>query len=348
MIYAEQITLKNKQRWNKLLKQSLYPSYRQSIEYENSKEINNRSVTSNIFNKNGEDIAGVHYSIKYSRFLKTADILSGFVFKYEPTKELLEYIINHFIEFAKANHATYIRINPWLPQIIKDKKTDYPLLFNDLLKQKKIEILKEGRHTYWIDLSKDEDEILKLMKKQTRYEVKQALKSEIFVEIFDKPHIKYINEFWEQYKFLGRYKGFNMYNENDFKHELYSLLDAGLAYLYILYYKNRTINFSFASNFGISSYMHGAINYDFKKIEGCPSPGQFAQWKMITTSKKNNAKFYDLGFCPGSVPQKEHPSYKIWRFKYGFGGDHVQFLPIYGMAIQPLRGRMFKFIKYKK
>ncbi|MCD4677608.1 MAG: peptidoglycan bridge formation glycyltransferase FemA/FemB family protein, partial [Desulfobacula sp.] len=91
-----------------------------------------------------------------------------------------------------------------------------------------------------------------------------------------------------------------------------------------------------------------AMNPEFKKLEGCPPPGSIAQWAMIKAMKAQGMKIYDMGFCPGHVPLKEHPHYQIWRFKYGFGGDHVEFLPTYGIIMQPIKGKVFHYLKYKK
>jgi len=69
---------------------------------------------------------------------------------------------------------------------------------------------------------------------------------------------------------------------------------------------------------------------------------------MITEMKKRGAIKYDLGFCPGPVPIKTHPSYNIWRFKYGFNGDHILLMPTYGKVLSPLRGHIFQYLRYKK
>ena len=63
--------------------------------------------------------------------------------------------------------------------------------------------------------------------------------------------------------------------------------------------------------------------------------------------KNNGVGIYDMGFCPGPVPVLNHPAYNIWRFKYGFGGDHVEFLPTYGKVLDQIKGRAFKLIKNK-
>lgn len=346
---AEIIRVKDKARWNELLYSSLYPSYRQSFEYERSKTIHGREVTTFVFSLNNKDIAGVHYSIKKSKYnlLITADILTGFVFKETPTKKLLEDLLNHFTSFAKKNNASFLHFSPWLPDTIRQQKTEFYSIFNSVLSENGWEIANKGKHTYWIDLLKGKDELLKQMKRQTRYDVRQGIKSEIKTEVYSEINDEHIEDFWQHYKLLGERKQFSMYTEQSFKNEVATLVNSGAANLFVAKFNNTTVNYSVASNFGVASYLHGAINPNFKALKGCPSPGPLAQWEMISYVKQKDATIYDMGFCPGPVPDKSHPSYQIWRFKYGFGGYHVQFLPTYGKIINPVRGRIFRYLKYK-
>ena len=344
---AEKIYPDDEERWNRLLLHSLYPSFRQSISYEYSKQSGGREVATYIFMKDDCDVAGVHYSVKQygPGLFIVADILSGFVFKNEPDVILLEYLVTHFIDFSRSKGADYIRIYTWLPRIIAGDQTKYEALFNNILFPKGFKAIGEGRHTYWINLSKSEDELLRNMKRQTRYDVKKGLKSSIINSKYLSPENDIINEFWILYKTIAENKGFNMYSEEKFKRETISLMNAGMAVLFVETYNEDKINFSLASNFGIASYLHGAVDLRFKKYRDCPSPGHLAQWKMITEMKSRGARIYDMGFCPGPVPVTDHPAYDIWRFKYGFGGDHVEFLPMYENKRKPLKVKIYELIK---
>ncbi len=87
------ITPQDEQRWNKLLFNAINASYRQSIPFEYAKMDNGREIETFIFNYNGQDIAGVHYSIKRSLggFISTANILSGFISREKPKQEFLAF-----------------------------------------------------------------------------------------------------------------------------------------------------------------------------------------------------------------------------------------------------------------
>ncbi len=349
MLLKDTITIQNpdKERWADLLLDSLYPGFRQNYAYVIQRNQKSRTTYPFIFNQDGEDVAGVMYSLASSKFglLSTADIVPGFVFRNEPSKKLIMLMVEHFLRWAEEQKADYARIHPWLPANIANKETGYYQLFQEVLSHFGFEVIKEGRHTYWLDLTLSEEALLSKMTRKTRYEVKQGLKSGILFTHNDKPDAGLIEQFWDFYKLLAQNKGFSNYPEQKFKSEIHALLETGIAVLFVASYQNTIVNFSIASNFGIASYLHGTINPEFKHLEGCPSPGQVAQWTMIAEMKKRGALKYDMGFCPGAVPLSSHPAYNIWRFKYGFGGDHVQFLPVYGKVLHPLKGRIFKFLR---
>jgi len=349
-INAQVISINDEERWNDLLFNSLYPSYIRNLSFEYSQQFNDREIVSYIFSKDNEDIAAVNYSIKRSwgNLISISDILSGFAFKNQPTEELLGFLVDHYINWAKSNRLSYIRISPWLPKTIAGKETEYVRLFNRIFFDKGFSNIRGGRHTYWIDLTLSEEELFKKMNSQTKRNIQKGLKSDIFIEEYNNLNNELLELFWSLYDNLGNNKGFDTLNKPRFEYEVLSLMKSGLATLFVLRFKGEIINIALASNFGVATYYHGALNPEYKKIENCPSPGHFSQWHIIKYMKSKGLKIYDMAFCPGPSPIKDHPQIGIWQFKYGFGGNHVEFMPIYGKVLDPISGSIFKIIKYRK
>ena len=346
---SEQISINNKERWNHLLYQSLMPSYRQAYDY-NYIYTPNKTSQTYIFHTEGNDLAGTHFSIKTfaGGFIKIAELSSGIIWKDTPGPELLEFILRFFTKKAKAEGACLFTYSPWLAYSMADEIQPLALPHLEKMNSLGFKKLAKSRHTYWIDLAYSENEILEKMKGKTRYDIKRGTLSEIQISNVDIPDKNLINTFWKLYSFLGASKGFRILSEKKFKAEVFTLLKSKLASLFIAKFQNEIINISLASKTGIASYLHGAINPEFKKMDGCPPPGHLVQWHMMKTMKDAELRIYDMGFCPGPVPVESHPAYKIWRFKYGFGGMPVEFLPIYGKIIQPLSGRLIQYLKYRK
>jgi lipid II:glycine glycyltransferase (peptidoglycan interpeptide bridge formation enzyme) len=349
-IQVKQITIKEETRWNDLISNAVNGSFRQSFPFEYAQELNGREITTFIFEKEGVDIAGVHYSIKgsYNNFITIADILSGFVFREEPNQELLAFLIEHFICWAKKRQASYIRINSWLPKKIAGKETYYHNFFGEEMDSFGFSNILSGRHTYWIDLCLSEDELLKRLKPTTRNKVRKGEKSELLVEKYDYLDERLIELFWSLYGRLGKLKGFHTLNRDRFELEIVSVVNHGLANSFFTWFKGHVVNVTVVGNFGQSNYYYGAMDPGFKDLAECPSPGPYTQWEIIKAMKTKGVEIYDMGFCPGPIPIKEDPRYTIWRYKYDFGGDHVEFMPTFGKVLKPIRGRLFQYIRYKK
>lgn len=337
-------------RWNDLLFSAINGSYRQSIPFEYTQKLNGREIETFVFSKNGRDIAGVHYALKKSKknLINVADVLSGFVFAHEPDEILLSFLVNHFYEWAKSNGASYARINPWMPLSHSGNQTQYSSLFTNEMSRFGFRPINKGKHTYWIDLLENDEKILSKMQPQVRNKIRKGERSGLVMEKYERIDSDLIKTFWSLYDSLGRIKGFHTISRERFDMEIVSMVNHNLANLFFTKFNDTIINVAIASNFGEASYYYGAINPDFKSLKDCPSPGPFSQWFMIQTMKSKKLKVYDLGFCPGPVPQKEHPNYTVWKYKYDFGGDHIEFLPTYGKIIKPIRGGLFYFKRYGK
>jgi|WetSurMetagenome_2_1015567.scaffolds.fasta_scaffold00034_53 lipid II:glycine glycyltransferase (peptidoglycan interpeptide bridge formation enzyme) len=348
MTEAFRIFPENKDEWNQLLFNSINCSYIASLEYAYTKTYRGKIIESFLFRDNGKVVAGAHYSVRrsYINLISVADVQSGYIFRDTPDEGLLDFLADHFEAWARSANASYVRIYPGLHLTAGDNKNITAGIFDVLLRKKGYKIIEQGQHTYWLDLTKTEDELLKNMKRQTRYEIVHAKDLQLTVSRHDEPSEEAFEAFWKLYNTLGQEKGFGTLEKGQFREEIFSLMGAGFANLFMLLYNDRVINIAFASNLGRASYMYGAMDPQFKQIPGCPSPGQFAQWEMIRYMKSRDVKIYDLGYCPGPVPYQGHPQYSIWRFKYGFGGDHVQFLPVYGKILKPLRGKLFHLLRY--
>lgn len=348
-IAFSQLSLNDEERWKKIYSKSINPFYKAAFQHKSIKQSSGRESTCFVFHKNDEDVAGVHYSLKSIKgLICSADIRSGIICNENFDKTVLGFIIEHFIDWARQKGACFATIDPTIPILVDGMKKDYSIWIDQMFKEREFRVLSNGRHSYWVDLTLPEEQLLKRMKRQTRYEIKRGLKSDIEIIPIDKPKNDIIDRFWKLYSALGHKKRFATMSEKKFKNEVILLIQNNLAVLFVAYYSGIIINISLCSKTPISSYMLGAMNPDFKTLNDCPSPGQLVQWYMMNYMKNNGAHIYDLGFCPGPVPDPKHKAYHVWRFKYGFGGDHVQFMPTYGKVLKPIRGKLYEMVRYRR
>lgn len=344
------LTEKDENRWNNLLNSAFNASYRASLAFQFSKYFSKGGIQVYIFHINDQDIAGALYTLKNdpSGLVKTADIQSGLLFRNEKDVKYFSAILDHFISWAKGNKASYIRLNTWLPKTIDGQLSHNYLQLERIIADFGFNNIAEGKHTYWIDLQLEENELLSKIHRSNRKLIRRGLRSDFKVDVVKKPNQELLNSFWDMYSNLSSSKGFKSLEKKSFFSKVENLFDKGQAYLFVTSYCDEIANITMTSNFGIAAGMYGAINPGFKKIDNYPSPGPLSVWTIITTFKKKGLKIYDMGFCPGRVPIKGHPNYNVWFFKYSFGGTHVQFMPTYGKVLQPVKGRLFQYWKYKK
>lgn len=338
-------TLSDEIRWNTLLSKSEGYNYTSNFNYSHTCQPVGRTVESFIFLREGEEFSGAHYSYKKSvaGLISVSDIKSGIIFKSQPEPETYSEIIEHYLSWAKDRNVSFARINSWIPIKIDNNSISYSEKIDSLFIKYGFFKTAVAKHTYWIDITQPEHQLLKNMKRQTRYDARQGDKHGLIFEQYNTPDEFVLNQFVMLYSNLGNKKEFDIIDGERFKKEIAFLLSAKLATIFVAKYEGTIVNISIAANYGQSQYLYGAINPEFKKLNGCPSPGPVAQWEMIKEMKRKGFTIYDMGFCPGPIPYSEHPKYSIWRFKYGFGGKPVEYLPVYGKVIQPLRGRLFYF-----
>lgn len=337
-------------RWSNLLQQSRHSSYRNDVSYYATRDNEEKTVSSFIFSENNKDVAGVNYLLKRSclNLITVSDLVGGVLFREEPEPEIYSQIIDHYLTWADSNRVDFARVSSWLPKKIDGREIDSTLAIEAILKRIGFNQTAPPKHTYWLDLSISETGLLSRMNPKTRYGIKQAIRYGLETVVYEKPEDSIIDLFWENYSMIGRRKNFRMYPESKLKNEIASLLDNGLASLFVTVCKGRHVNYAISSKLMIASYLHGAIYPYYRSIEGCPSPGQFAQWEMIRRSKENGSSIFDLGFCPGPIPDPDHPKYLIWRFKAGFGGMPVMFLPVFGKSLSTNKGRLFLLLNRRQ
>lgn len=347
---AIEISKNDELRWNELLLNSINGSYRQSFPFEYAQELNNREVKTYIFQRNGIDMAGANYSIKgaYKNLITIADMLSGFVFREQPDHDFLVFLIEHFINWAKSKNISYIRLNPWLVKSIAGVSNQFSEFFDSTMLSFGFKNIEQGRNTYWIDLTKDEDIILNTTNKKARQNIRRAKLNGMEIEIYNNPNDDLLEWFWDLYVSRSNQKNIPVIKKNYMLCQVSNLMKSGLAKLYFAKFEEKMINVSLVSTFGQAASLHSGMNPEVNANKSIPSPGHFLRWGIIQDLKKIGNTIHDMGFCPGPVPIESHPQYGIWHFKYSFGGDHVEFLPTYGKALNPLMGKLFQYYKYKK
>ncbi len=187
------------------------------------------------------------------------------------------------------------------------------------------------RWSFWLDLSKSEDELLAGMKQKTRYNTRLAEKKGVKV-VEDNSEAAF-NEYWalteETTKRQGFYAHTRRYHELMFK----TLVPAGIAHLFKAVYQDKTLVtwIVFILN-GILYYPYGASTREEREVFA----SNLMMWKVIKFGKSNGCQLFDMWGSPGPAPKPSDPWAGFHRFKEGYGAKLVEFVGTFDLVINPL------------
>ena len=281
-------------------------------------EILGEKVITEDYNNNGHALMIVR-DAKRGRYL---EIPCGPLIDWKNKKSAKE-IFEKISETAKKEKCVFVRIRP---QLIKDTETMQ--LLKDLgLKIAPMHLAAE--HTVIIDLRKTEDELLADMRRQTRYEVRRALKQGIIVEKDNSEEI--FKEFRKIQASTAKRQGFVPPN-------LKTLLAEREAFgNQIAIYTAKTsegkpIAYGMIIKDGKEGDYYEAASTELNR----KMPGAYALlWQAMRDLKADGYERFNLwGIAPPGQPNHRYAG--VTTFKTGFGGKVVEYVPAHDMVINKI------------
>jgi len=212
------------------------------------------------------------------------------------------------------------------PNVIANEKNSRPEVWKNLG-------LRPGepfftKHTFHLNLTKSDDELLAAMKSKTRYNLR--LSQRHGVEVVEdnsqkafETYLKLMMETTKRQRFFA--------HTPDYHRKMWATLQpADIAHLLVAKYKNRAlvtwILFKFKD---VLYYPYGASTREYQKV----MPSYAMMWEAIQFGKKHGCKLFDLWGTPGPEPSPKDPWYGFHRFKVGFGAQLVEFVGTYDLVI---------------
>ncbi len=238
-------------------------------------------------------------------------------------EEFVSYVFSQIKYFAKSEGAWFVRIRP-------DLKDD-PKLWIILKKLgfNPAPMHVHGENTLILDISQEEDEILKRMRKTTRYMIKKSIKEGYTVLVtVDKERVKGLyqlqKETVKRHKFVGFKRGLFSAELEVFAKDSQALLfeckkgNDLLASAIVVFYAGKAFyHFSGSSELSLRT-----------------SASYFLQWQIIKKAKEMGINLYDFW----GIAAKDNPKHRFWGvtvFKRGFGGERVDWLHAHDLPLHP-------------
>lgn len=227
-------------------------------------------------------------------------------------------------QVARAEGCVFVRLRPQVK--------NSPQFQNQLsaLGTKPAPMHLHAEHTIIINLEQSESELLKKMRRQTRYEVRRSEKVGLKVEWGNSEEL-----FREFYTAQAETAARQHFVPPDLKTLLAEREAFGEhARLYVARTaEGEAVAYGLILIDGIEAEYFEAASTDLNR----KLPGAYAlQWQAMRDLKTLGVKRYNLwGIAPPGV--KQHRYSGVTTFKTGFGGELVEFVPAQDIVIKPVR-----------
>lgn len=215
-------------------------------------------------------------------------------------------------QLARENGASFIRLRP-------------NILTQDLgLRKAPMHLTAET--TWVLPLDPDENELLKNMRKTTRYLIKKAEK--LGVEVSQSTDTKDIDRLFELQQETVDRKHFVPFSQDYFLAELKSFLPDNIR-LFKASYQGKILAIAMIIFYGNEAVYHysGSSNLN-REIPA----SYLLQWEVIKAAKKLGLKRYNFW---GYTDNPKHRFYGPSLFKAGFGGHEVEYLAAQDLVASP-------------
>lgn len=302
-------------KWNEVVKKFPEANFLQAPAYGKMNELLGFKVITEDFDENGWVLMIIR-DAKRGRYL---EIPCGPLINWED-KKIIKAVFTRIVEVAKKEKCVFVRLRP---QLMANEKN---LKLLESLGLKKSPMHLAAEHTVMIDLLKSEEDLLKNMRRQTRYEVRRAEKLGIKVrkdcsrEIFDEFH-------QEQVKTAKR--------QNFIPPDLKTLLAEREAFgnnieVYVAETaENQKIAYGLIIKDGREGDYYEAASTELNR----KLPGAYALlWQAMRDLKEEGYERFNLwGIAPAGQPNHRYAG--VTTFKTGFGGEIVEYVPAHDLVI---------------
>lgn len=302
-------------KWQKVIEEHPEANFLQSPGYKKMNEFLGNKVIVQDFKGSGYALMVVR-NAKRGRYL---EIPCGPLLDWR-NRELAKDAIDTIRRIAKDEKCVFARIRPQI------KNSSENLAIMNALGLKKSPMHLAAEHTVMIDLSPSEDDLLKNMRRQTRYEVRRAGKLGVKVIVGNSEAM--FKEFHQAQLETAK-------RQNFIPPSLSVLLAEQKAF-------NDNINIYVAQTKDNKKIAYGLIiknGYEGDYYEAASTPlnrefpGAYALlWQAMRDLKKEGYQRFNLwGIAPAG--QQNHRYAGVTTFKTGFGGEVVEFIPAHDLVI---------------
>lgn len=239
-------------------------------------------------------------------------------------KALSDFVFKKIKEYAQKEGVWFVRLRP----DVKDSSSIRDILREAGLNSAPMHV--HGENTLILDITKDEEEILKGMRKNTRYLIKKSLKEDYFVSTNNNEEAA--DNLYKLQKETVKRHGFVGFKKNLFKAEIDVFSGENKALVFECRKGKELLSSAIIVFYADKAYYHfSASSLSSTKTNA----SYFLQWQIIKKAKSMNMKLYDFW----GISSKENPKHRFWGvtvFKRGFGGERIDWIHAHDLIIKPV------------
>lgn len=272
------------------------------------------------------------YQITWHRIPKTKWFIGYCPKSILPGEDALAKII----EVAKKRGAIMVKFEP--NRRLDDKAineiSDLKNRFN-LVKGKSL----FTKYTFWLDITKSEDELLKNMHQKTRYNIRLAEKKG--VKIIEDNSDQGFEDYWKLMEETTKRQGFYAHGKSYHRKMWTEMHKNGGAHLFKAVFGEKVLTtwILFELN-GVLYYPYGASSSENRELMS----SNLMMWEVIKFGKKLKFKLLDMWGSLGPEPDEKDPWFGFHRFKQGYGPELVEFLGTYDLVVNPTMYQIYGMI----
>lgn len=255
-------------------------------------------------------------------------------------------MIKNVKKIAQDENAVFVKFEPDVIQktynqnLILDKEIPINVSFPSLAVSPKVAFYP---HSFILDLTKTETELLANMSPKTRYNIKIANRYNVTVsrETHDKGFEIYLSLLMATTK----RQGFYLHTESYHRHLWDKLKDTGICDIFIASHDGEVLAaFMLFKKDDRLFYPYGA-SVDKKREVMAPN---LLMWEAIKYGQSLGLKSFDTWGCLGLEAKEGQQGYGFHKFKQGYGGSLVQFMGTYDLIINPSLYKIYNTVdKYR-
>lgn len=309
--------------WTAFLDTQAPPTFLQSWEWKETNEASNHEVIHlGIFEE--EDLVGTALTIfikaRRGSFLLVPH--GPIIAPHTSQTQAWNLLTEEWKRLAKARQAVFIRVCSPLPDTEDNK------LLLQTRGYKPAPIHQHPELAWILDVSPNEEDLLKNMRKTTRQSIRKAEEAGVTVKFISD--VSGLHDFWKVYQATVTRQHFTPFSRKYLETECEAFLNQGRLIIAIAELQNQIVSAAIITlAHGSGFYHHGASDQShFPKIPAA----HLLQWRVIQELKRRGCHFYNFwGVVPESAT--EHPWHGLSLFKRGFGGFEEAYLHAHDLPL---------------